>query len=373
VSLKPSIGWRWRFLRGFLSGNTAKTPPFAMVVDVTERCNLDCIHCRRHSPLAAGSSARTGGADFPLDRFLSLCREAKAWGVRKMILIGQGEPLLHPGLPEMVAAAKAAGCRVELLTNGTLLNPQLADELIKAGLDELRVSLWAANEEEYRILNPGTRPEMFHRALEGVRSVAAARRERRSPRPRIVVHRPIDPQFFRRIGETLDLTRQLGGNAVTFSVVKPLLPQDLDRLLTADEERELVELLPQIARKAQAAGLADNTADLRLRLKIGRAVWEKLPCYIGWIDVRIRVNGDVIPCDTCNWVMGNIHHDGIREIWNNPPYRDFRRISRRPEGIVESGHNCICDYCCMTVTNARVHRLLKWCAPATAALKETDL
>ena len=290
-----------------------------------------------------------------------------------MFLIGEGEPLLHPGLLEMVAAAKAAGCQVALLTNGTLLNVRLAEEFIKAGLDELRVSLWAANEEEYRVLNPGTRPEMFHRALEGVRSVAAAKRERRSPRPWIVVHRPIDPQFFRRIEGTLDLTRQLGGNAVSFSPMKPLLPQDLDRLLTADEEQELVKLLPQIARKAQAAGLADNSAELIRRLKIGRAVWEKQPCYIGWVDVRIRVNGDVVPCDTCKWVMGNVHQDGIREIWNSPAYRDFRRISRRPEGIVQSGRNCLCDFCCHAVTNARLHRLLKWCAPVTAALKETDL
>jgi radical SAM protein with 4Fe4S-binding SPASM domain len=373
VSLRPSIGWQLRFLRGFLSGNTAKAPPFAMVVDVTERCNLNCLHCRRHSPLADGSPGGPGGSDFPLDRFLALCREAKAWGIRKVFLIGEGEPLLHPGLLEMVAAAKAAGCQVALLTNGTLLNVRLAEEFIKAGLDELRISLWAANEEEYRLLNPGTRPEMFHRALEGVRSVAAAKRERRSPLPWIVVHRPIDPQFFRRIEGTLDLTRQLGGNAVSFSPMKPLLPQDRDRLLTAGEEQELVKLLPQIGRKAQAAGLGDNSAELIRRLKIGRAVWEKQPCYIGWVDVRIRVNGDVVPCDTCKWVMGNVHRDGIREIWNSPAYRDFRRISRRPEGIVESGRNCLCDFCCHAVTNARLHRLLKWCAPAVAASKETNV
>ena len=57
---------------------------------------------------------------------------------------------------------------------------------------------------------------MFHRALEGVRSVAAARRQRQSALPRIVVHRPIDPRFIRRIGGTLDLARQLGADAVLF-------------------------------------------------------------------------------------------------------------------------------------------------------------
>jgi radical SAM protein with 4Fe4S-binding SPASM domain len=373
MSLKPSMGWQWRFVRGFLSGNAAKAPPFAMVVDVTERCNLNCLHCRRHSPLAAGSPKGPGGGDFPLDRFLALCREAKALGVRKMVLIGEGEPLLHPGLVEMVAAAKAAGCRVTVLTNGTLLDVRLAEEFIRAGLDEIRVSLWAATDEEYRLLHPGARPEMFHRAVEGVRSVAAAKRESQSPRPWIVVHRPIDPQFFRRIAGTLDLTRQLGGDAVSFAPVKPLLPQDLDRLLTADEERELVRLLPQIRRRARAAGLADNTAEVLRRLKIGRAVWEKQACYIGWIDVRIRVNGDVVPCDTCNWVMGNIHRHEIREIWNNPAYRDFRRISRQRLGIVQSGRHCVCDFCCHAITNARLDRFLKWCPPAAPASKETSL
>jgi len=373
VPLKPSIGWQLGFLKGFLSGNVAKTPPFTMVVDVTERCNLNCLHCRRHSPQAAGFPGGPGGVDFPLDRFLALCREAREWGVRKVVLIGEGEPLLHPSLIEMVAAAKEAGCRVTLLTNGTLLTLRLAEEFITAGLDELRVSLWASTEEEYRTLYPGVRPEMFHRVLEGVRSMVAARRRRQSPHPWIVVHRPIDPQFFRRIEGTLNLTRQLGGDAVSFSPLKPLLPQDLERMLTADDERELAAILPHIGRSTQAAGLADNTAELLWRLKIGRAVWKKQPCYIGWIDVRIRVNGDVVPCDTCNWVMGNIHQNGIREIWNNPAYCKFRRISRHPLGIVQSGRNCLCDFCCHAITNARIDRFLKWFAPATAASKETKL
>ena len=365
--MKPSIGWQWRFLRAFLSGNTAKGPPFAVVVDVTERCNLNCLHCRRHSPLAPGSP---GGGDFPLDRFLALCREAKAWGVRKMVLIGEGEPLLHPGLIDMVAAAKGAGCQVTLLTNGTLLEGRRAEALVGAGLDELRVSLWAANEEEYRVLHPGARPGMFQRALKGVRSVVAARGERGSAHPWIVVHRPIDPRFFRRIEGTVVLARQLGGDAVSFSPVKPMLPQDREQLLTAAEERELLALLPDVARKARDAGLADNTAELRGRLKIGRAVWERLPCYIGWIDVRIRVNGDVVPCDTCKWVLGNIHRQSLREVWSSPAYRDFRRLGRSPSGLVQSGRHCMCDFCCHAITNARLDRLLKWWAPATAGLKE---
>ena len=93
-----------------------------------------------------------------------------------------------------------------------------------------------------------------------------------------------------------------------------MLPQDLDRLLTDEEEQELVRLLPHIARQARAAGLDDNTGELLKRLQIGRAVWEKQPCYIGWIDMRLRVNGDVVPCDTCQ--LGHGEHSPPRHPGN---------------------------------------------------------
>ena len=147
-----------------------------------------------------------------------------------------------------------------------------------------------------------------------------------------------------------------------------MLPQDLDRLLTDAEEQELVRLLPTSPRQARAAGLEDNTGEFLKRLQIGRAVWEKLPCYIGWLDMRLRVNGDVVPCDTCRWVMGNVYRRGLRNR-NSPAYRETFAASRRPSRHRRERAPCVCDFCCHAVTNARVDRFLKWSAPVTAALK----
>ena len=59
---------------------------------------------------------------------------------------GLGEPLFHPAIVDMVAQKqRIARCRVELITNGTLLSPQLSKDLIDAGLDMLWVSLDGAN------------------------------------------------------------------------------------------------------------------------------------------------------------------------------------------------------------------------------------
>lgn len=55
-------------------------------------------------------------------------------------LQGWGEPLLHPRLPEMAAAAKRAGCSVGLTTNGDLL-PGAIDWILDQELDMVTVSV----------------------------------------------------------------------------------------------------------------------------------------------------------------------------------------------------------------------------------------
>jgi radical SAM protein with 4Fe4S-binding SPASM domain len=367
--MKPPIAWQLSFLRGYLTGNAATAPPIALVVDVTQRCNLRCLHCRRHSPLSDATAHEDSILDFSLDRFHELCREAAQMGVAKIVLIGEGEPLLHPDIGEMVRSASAAGCRVVLLTNGTLLEPHHVSEFSAAGLDELRVSLWAADEEEYAAQYPGTAVRFFQQAIDGVRSFAAERNARGERRPRIVLHRPIEPRFFRRLERTLDIAGETGCDAVSLSPMKPLLQEDMDRLLSADEERELIPILREIGRTAERRGLAHNTDEVVQRLRIGRAVWETLPCYIGWVDLRVRVNGDVFPCDTCSWPLGNVYHDSLYTIWNSPALMAFRRAGRRRDGIADSGRACRCDFCCHAITNQQLHRRLRLLAPIVPAAR----
>jgi MoaA/NifB/PqqE/SkfB family radical SAM enzyme len=62
---------------------------------------------------------------------------------------GIGEPLSHPELIEMVRQVKSLGARVELITNGTLLDEELSTQLIEVGLDMLWVSIDGATPESY--------------------------------------------------------------------------------------------------------------------------------------------------------------------------------------------------------------------------------
>ena len=68
----------------------------------------------------------------------------------RAVLHGVGEPMLVKNLPRMVRYLKDRGIYVLFNTNGTVLNEKNGRALIDAGLDELRVSLDAANRRAIR-------------------------------------------------------------------------------------------------------------------------------------------------------------------------------------------------------------------------------
>ena len=87
---------------------------------------------------------------------------------------GFGEPLAHPRIFEMVERVKALGVpRVELITNGCLLDEQASRRLITAGLDTLWVSLDGIRPESYSDVRLGA---LLPHVLENLRVFRDVRR-----------------------------------------------------------------------------------------------------------------------------------------------------------------------------------------------------
>jgi Fe-coproporphyrin III synthase len=106
-------------------------PPI-LQVHASRRCNLRCTHCYSES----GPEQRGG---LKLHQFSQLVEDAAAEGYGVLNLSG-GEPFMDRDLPGQIAAARAAGLRVNVITNGTLLKPKLI-ERVASGIDLVAVSL----------------------------------------------------------------------------------------------------------------------------------------------------------------------------------------------------------------------------------------
>lgn len=72
--------------------------------------------------------------------------------IKTLRLYKEGEPLINPKLPEMIAYARDSGkfASIDFTTNGTLLNPDINRKLVGAGLSRINISVVAVNEENYR-------------------------------------------------------------------------------------------------------------------------------------------------------------------------------------------------------------------------------
>jgi cyclic pyranopterin phosphate synthase len=105
-------------------------------VSVTDRCNLRCFYC-----LPRGRCAPVRRELLTLEEIAAAVQVAVALGVSKIRLTG-GEPLVRPGLLELIAALRALPGLADLAlsTNGTLLAEQ-AVALRAAGVRRVNVSL----------------------------------------------------------------------------------------------------------------------------------------------------------------------------------------------------------------------------------------
>jgi len=96
---------------------------------------------------------KTGFMEMPL--FHSIIDQIVAAGGADVRLFNFGEPLLHPQLPEMVRYCRTANLNVRFQTNGLLLNADMCDRLLDAGLEYLGVSINALTAGEYGVMRPG--------------------------------------------------------------------------------------------------------------------------------------------------------------------------------------------------------------------------
>ena len=120
---------------------TAEADPVCLYLEVTNRCNLLCETCPRTFETLEPP------ADMSWELFTRIVDQFP--NIARVVLHGVGEPMLVKDLPRMIRYLKDRGTYVLFNTNGTLLQPKKFQELIDTGLDELRVSLDAADRETY--------------------------------------------------------------------------------------------------------------------------------------------------------------------------------------------------------------------------------
>ncbi len=131
-------------------GRLTERFPSQVIIDITEVCNLECIHCP-HPEFKKSSFYDARHLDPVLnERIVDEVKE-KGDGLTQYIRYSsEGEPLVHPKGYEMIEyAVRNSGVFVTLTTNGTIMNEKRTRRLLDSGVHMIDISIDAMTEQTY--------------------------------------------------------------------------------------------------------------------------------------------------------------------------------------------------------------------------------
>jgi MoaA/NifB/PqqE/SkfB family radical SAM enzyme len=317
-------------------GACADKDPVCLYLEVTNRCNLPCTTCpRTYEELEPEKDMSFGVFTGIVDQFAS---------VKRVVLHGVGEPMMVKDLPRMVAYLKARGVHVLFNTNGTLLKVKKSRELIEAGLDELRVSLDAAEAGAYAKIRGR---DMFDAILRNLRGFLALKQEMRITHPRVSLWLTGLKETIEQLPAFVRLAAEVGVMEVHLQrLVYFPEGQGLARPSSSlfesidDAERGKIEEAKAVADELgvffDASGAAEPEESLTR--DVDGKPWSM--CRRPWSLMYFTAHGRALPCCIApfsmhgydSFTLGDARTQTLREIWNGEGYRQFREelLSEKP-------------------------------------------
>jgi len=324
----PVIARRYFETIGEARSPVAEAPPVCVYLEVTNRCNLLCETCPRTF------EALEPPADMSWELFTSIVDQLP--GLARAVLHGVGEPMMVRNLPRMIRYLKERGVYVLFNTNGTLLAPRKRRELIETGLDELRVSLDAAEAQAFFKVRG---KNFFDRIVRNIGEFITLQKEIGASTPRVSLWLTGLKETIAQLPDFVRLAARLGVKEV---YLQRLVFDDLGRGLAREAsslfektQREEDAAIAEAQTLGRALGVtmdASGATEPGVSLKRSRdeAPWSA--CRRPWSLMYFTAHGRALPCCIApfsargyeTYTLGDATQQTLREIWNGGAYQEFR-------------------------------------------------
>ncbi len=304
---------------------------FAVLLELTYKCNLDCYFCYNDLGLE--------GKPLSTEQYLDLLDELADMQAMNLILSG-GEPLAHPDFFRIGAHARERGFVVRIKTNGHALRGPLArrlrDEVDPFVVD---ISLHGASAETHDRQTRVT--GSFDRLLNNLR-------ELKSLGLRLKLNCTMTRWNQDEVAGMLEIADELGVNMGINPTVSPRDDGDKEPLSIATDTQAKLELFRVLSRRGANQSEGGN-------VEVGHPADEAAPrldvdknCGAGSSGVTIDPYGNVLPCVQWRRPVGNLHETSIGEIWRQSmELRRVRQITAEAKKMVdaEGGDGHLMDFC----------------------------
>lgn len=264
--------------------------PLHVLLDASSVCNFHCSFCPHGNKDALEMMSQAimsvELAEKCIDDLTMFPRK-----IKRISFFENGEPLVNPNLPEIIAYAKSK--RVSdcfcITTNASLLTREKSKELIDAGLNHIDISIYGLDDKTYL--------EFSHNQI----------------------------SFKKILNQVSDCFDQMKNGEVVVKITDAVIhsQEELDRFY---------EMFSPICNKICVEHVVPMWYDFELETSYdgrniyGKPVIHKDVCPIPFYELSVQANGLITPC--CNdWkhscILGDATKDSIFSVWNGKKHNDM--------------------------------------------------
>jgi radical SAM protein with 4Fe4S-binding SPASM domain len=243
-----------------------KAPPMRLLFwETTTGCNLACVHCRRLEV-----SRQLSKLDLSTEQAKAMIRSLPETG-RPILVFSGGEPLMRPDVFDLAAEAIRAELPIALATNGTLIDREMARQIVAAGFRRVSISFDGPDPATHDIFRG---PHAFEQSIAGFKHL-------RSLGMSMQINTTIARHNYAKLDQTYQLALDLGADALHLFMLVPVgcgMSLDESVMLDAHEYENALNWI------------YDRSQEGRIHVKATCA-----PHYFRVIRQRARMDGRTVP------------------------------------------------------------------------------
>jgi MoaA/NifB/PqqE/SkfB family radical SAM enzyme len=289
--------------------------PRSVKIEISPRCNYRCGFC------ALRTREVQPKWDMDFDLFKRITREMREAGVEEIGVFYLGESFMNPRLlVDCIAYLKRelAMPYVFLTSNASMSFPEAVEECMKAGLDSLKWSVNAADEDQFEQIM-GVSGKLFHRALDNIKAAWAVRAAK-------------------------GYATGLYASSIRYDGAQ----QDKMETLLTEHVRPYVDQHYWLPLYSMGAFATQREAELGYRPTAGNqgridALREPLPCWSAFTEGHVTADGKLSACcfdATAHWTMGDLTQRSFMDAWNSEAF-----VRLRAAHLKRDVRGTVCEKC----------------------------
>jgi len=309
------------FLLGPLIRRNPSLAPYPQYIEIemTTICNKRCVLCE-HTYWTDQPSKHLSLNEFKhiIDQFPKL-----KW----TNLTGEGDAFLNPDYLKMIAYLKSKDIPVFLVDSFDLINENVANQLVKLGVDGIYISMDGATKETYNSVKVGCD---FDRVIKNIKTLIEIKKKMNSPIPELCFRFVITTQNVHEMPKYLELINSIGSKKDLGDGSRT----EFCGLLEFEQIKHLkVNKLPKDLLQTTIQKAKEQNIDVMF-CHAEPGTHPPVEHCLAWMEPYITISGHVIPC--CSVLMsnkrtflrqhsfGNVFEKSFQEIWFSPRYVKFR-------------------------------------------------